>query len=733
MCGLVAWGRIGADGDAVAPGLVESMLGQVSYRGPDQMEVLREGSVGLGFSRLSLVAPDAVSQPLTSADGRYTLVANGEVYNYRDLERTTPGGEACRTGSDCEVLLYLHAAHGPGFLRHVHGMISTIIWDRAEHKLVLSRDSSGVKPLFFHLSADRVAVGSEIKALFADPATPRSVDWATSLSATSLHGAPLLARDRAHTWFSGVRMVEAGSTVEIDLATGETTVHRDWHPRAVATDEDASAAEVVERYRATLTRSVRENREADAEVGLLLSGGIDSVSIAALTEPGMATFTVLSGSTAANGDAEFARRAAQHLGHCNHQVLVPDAHTPTLEEWLRFLCLMETPLAGMESYLKHLAYVGATTAHPALRGMMIGTGADEFTGGYAAELAQGGGWDDFTAALDSLVRVTARSTGLGALHWTDRDDVLDLVRHDAVTPAAMADSYAAFVDRKFLDVEQYNTWVEDRAASGSSIEGRVPFLDRELVEIALAIPPHLRRELLWDKAVVRAATLGLVPEGLRTRAKQPFFHGEHENHAFDIALRMLRADDHAMVRLACAGSPSAPFSVDGAIRLLDRIAARPSRSAVEYVLRLVNLALLDQLASEHRLGLFTPGLGLPADVELTSHDEMSPRQRRSLLSAHELDPESVRYAIDPECEAVAPVGDDALVYIARNGELEIVVEEDVMEWRRVLVALAGLDGPVMRKELVDASGLSDEVVDRMLAEGMAAGFVVASSGPGAAA
>ena len=721
MCGLVAWGRIGTRG-AVAPKLIDAMLAQVSHRGPDQSEVLRDGHVALGFSRLSLVAPDAASQPLTSADGRYSLVANGEVYNYRDLERRTPGGDACRTGSDCEALLYLYAAHGPDFLRHIHGMISAIIWDRVENTLVLSRDSSGVKPLFFHVSPDRVAVGSEIKALLADDATPRTVDWSRSLAATSLHGAPLLSLDRAHTWFTDVRMVEAGASVEIDLDSGAVTTRQHWHPRRVAADTAASAGELVERYRSTLARSVGENREADAEVGLLLSGGIDSVSIAALTEPGMATFTVLSGSTAANGDAEFAQQAALHLGHCNHQILVPDAHTPTLDEWLRFLCLMETPLAGMEAYLKHLAYLGAKTVHPDLRGMMIGTGADEFTGGYAAELAQGGGWDAFTRALDSLVRETARSAGLGALHWTDRDDIFDLVAFGAVIPEAMADSYAAFVDRKFLDVEQYNTWVEDRAASGSSVEGRVPFLDRELVEIALSVPHRLRRDMLWDKAMLRAATVGVVPEGLRTRAKQPFFHGEHENHAFDIALRMLAVDDHEMIRVAFAGSPAAPFSVDSAIQLVERVAKRPSRSAVEYLLRLVNLALLDQLAREHRLGLFAAGQGLPADVELTTYDDMSARQRRSLLNDQDLDPEAVHYVVDPECEAVTPVAEGALVYVARNGEFEIVIEEDVEAWTRILTAL---DHPVTRKALVDLTGIDAELMGRLLGDAVAAGFVLA--------
>jgi asparagine synthase (glutamine-hydrolysing) len=602
-------------------------------------------------------------------------------------------------------------------------MIAAIIWDRAAGKLILSRDSSGIKPLFYHVSAERVAVGSEIKALFADEATPRAIDWETSLAATSLHGTPLLTPDRAHAWFTGVHMVRAGTTVEIDLTTGDVTTHQDWHPRTVVPDSTTSAAEFVERYKTALTRSVRENREADAEVGLLLSGGIDSVSIAALTEPGMATFTVLCGSTAANGDAGFAHEAAVRLGHHNHQVLVPDAHTPSLEAWLRFLCLMETPLASMEAYLKYLAYIGAKTVNPSLRGMMIGSGADEFAGGYAGELAQGDGWDGFVQATASLVRATARSAGLGAFHWTDRADILDLVSPDAMTAPGMSDPYAVFVDRKFLDVEQYNTWIEDRAASGSSVEGRAPFLDRELVELAVSVPAHLRRELLWDKNMLRAATRGIVPERLRTREKQPFFHGAHANHAFDIAIRMLKANNYEMVRTACADAKTVPFTVDSAVRFIERVERRPSHSAIDYLLRLVNLALLDQLASGCALGRFDAGVALPADVEIVTYDKLSERHRRSLLSPLELDLDAVRYSLNEECEAVAPIGDTAIIYIARNGEFDIVIDENVAAWR---VLLPVLDAPQARHTLAARTGLADEVIHRLLGEGVSAGFLTAA-------
>ncbi|MBV1849994.1 asparagine synthase (glutamine-hydrolyzing) [Catellatospora tritici] len=728
MCGLVAWARIGAAAQAgVAPGVIEAMLRMVSHRGPDQEEILIDRHVALGFSRLSLVAPGAVSQPFTSADGRYSLVANGEVYNHRQLEQVTPGGSACRTGSDCEILLYLQAAHGPDFLRHIHGMISTIIWDRAANKLILSRDPFGVKPLFYHVSGDRVAVGSEIKALFADEATPRSVDWETSLAAASMHGTPLLSRDRAHTWFSDVRMVEAGTTVEINLSDGRVTIHRYWQPDLIPADHDSTAESFIERYRDTLTRSVRENREADAEVGLLLSGGIDSVTVAALTSPGMATFTVLAGSTAANGDAEFAFEAARLMGHLNHQILVPDEHTPSLEDWLRFLCLMETPLAGMEAYLKYLAYVGAKTVNPDLRGMMLGTGADEFNGGYSSELSRGEGWDGFSDALESLVRSTARTSGLGLSHWTDRDDLLDLVDPALAKPGSMRDAYAAFVDRKYLDVEQYNTWVEDRAAAGSSVEARVPFLDRDLVELSLSVPEHLRQELLWDKAMLRSGMRGVVPERLRVRDKQPFFHGTHANHTFDIVVRMLKANDFEMVRTAASGNAAVPFSVDSAIRFIEQVERRPSRSAIEFLLRLVNLSLLDQLAGGHALGLFKPGQGLPHGVEVTVYDRLSSSQSQSLLSNLDRQPDAVRYSLDDDCTAVTPLGDPSTILVARNGEFEVVIEEDVAAWTLLLTELGE---PRSISALSTHTGLPDEQLEELLRDGTAAGFIRRSLEPG---
>ena len=180
------------------------------------------------------------------------------------------------------------------------------------------------------------------------------------------------------------------------------------------------------------------------------------------------------------------------------------------------------------------------------------------------------------------------------------------------------------------------------------------------------------------------------------------------------------ANDYEMVRTACAGGSPVPFTVDSAVRFIARVERRPSHAPVEYLLRLVNLALLDRLAGGNSLGRFDAGAPLPSDVEIVSYDQMSAGQRHSLLSERELDPDAVHYSLDEECEAVTPIGDAGLLYIARNGEFDIVIDEDVNAWARLLPALGTAQ---TRKSLADLSGLDEDVVHRLLGDGLGAGFV----------
>ncbi|MBK3569765.1 asparagine synthase (glutamine-hydrolyzing) [Streptomyces sp. MBT62] len=405
MCGLAGLARI--DGSQLTPdadALLARMADVISHRGPDDRDILRQGPVGLAFTRLSLVGPDNGNQPLTSADGSLVLIANGEVYNHRELTARLPAGSV-RTASDCEVLLPLYQRHGKDFLDSVRGMYAVVLWDRRADQLVLARDRFGVKPLYYHRTAERIVFGSEIKTLFADADTPRSLDWATALAHPAMTAAPHLAAPQPVSWFQDIHLVPAGCVVRIDLSNGTTTTHRYWDFPGETPELSASDDELVEEYGRLLAESVAECATADTELGLFLSGGVDSASVAALaarhTEQ-LHTFTVLSGATYSNGDAEHAAQVARFLGLPNHQVLFDADRIPDPAEWRRLVWLTETPECGPEQFYKHELHRYAKLARPDLRGMLLGSASDEFNGGYSPDLAGGGTWQDFQAHLGDM-------------------------------------------------------------------------------------------------------------------------------------------------------------------------------------------------------------------------------------------------------------------------------------------------------------------------------------------
>ncbi|MGE5828222.1 MAG: asparagine synthase (glutamine-hydrolyzing) [Micromonosporaceae bacterium] len=618
MCGIAGVARIdGADLDPAADSLLDRMATLLAHRGPDDRELLRSGPVGLAFNRLSLVDPTNGGQPLVSDDGDLVLIANGEVYNHRELAAGLPGVRL-RTGSDCEVLLYLYRERGLAFLDQVCGMFALVLWDKRRGELVFARDRFGIKPLYYHRDARRIVFGSEIKALFADEATPRQLDWDKALTTPLLPAAPYLTDDPLTTWFVGVEAVPAGRIQRIDLTTGATCDHQYWEfPGAVEADP-RTAEEYVSRYRALLTDSVRACATADAELGLFLSGGIDSAAVAALAAPvtgELHTFTVLSASTYRTGDPEHSHRVAAKLGLPNHQLLFDAARTPSAAEWKRLLWLMETPMCGPEAYYKHELHRFAKSVRPGIRGMLLGAASDEFNGGYTTSAGEAD-WPEFERNMRAMARTSAlRARPDAAAWWQYGDQALltdEALRY--LTDVATADPYPAYLRWQHRKLQQYNVWHEDRAAAGSGIEARVPFLDHRLVELAASVPPALRPTLLWDKAILREGLRGVLPHEVVERPKMPFFYGTDVRHTFQMVLRLLAQHGGALVEEALA-APGADTYLDGpALRsTLARLADDPRSAQVEVALRVVNLGLLASMAADLPAPtVHVPGGPLPA-------------------------------------------------------------------------------------------------------------------------
>jgi asparagine synthase (glutamine-hydrolysing) len=703
MCGIGGTARIdGQDLGPEADALLTRLADTLHHRGPDERDCLRQGPVGLAFTRLSLVNPEDGSQPLISDDENLVLIVNGEIYNHRELAQRLPSGVRLKTGSDCEVLLYLYRQHGLGFLDDVRGMFGLILWDRLNHQLIVARDRFGIKPLYYHRDDRRITFSSEIKGLFVDPATPRAFDWARSLDVPLLSASPNLGGAEITTWFEGVQSVPAATIQRIDLRDGRTHNHRYWEMPAEA-EEGTSAEEFIQRYGDLLEQSVRECATADTELGLFLSGGIDSSAVLALAASqlgGLHTFTALSGGTQVNGDAEHASWLAETMGIQNHQVFFGPDHVPTPEAWRRLVWLTETPLAGPEVYYKHELHRFARATRPELRGMLLGAASDEFNGGYSRDLIGGDDWTSFMESLRYMDRATRMDRHSGLRRWWSEGN--DFFSDDAIahfSGMATPDLYRAYVNSEYAKIQQYNVWHEDRTAAGSGTEARVPFLDHRLVELTAVIPERLRPRLLWDKQILREAVAGRLPDRIVDRPKGPFFYGSGTWHAYRMLVRLMRANDSELIERA--------VSAPGADRYLDADAIRnrlaefgtgeTDASGVEMLMRVVNMGLLAEMAAAPpRLADLSPGAVRISEASVDA--DATEGALTSRRSAHDVPAlaEGVQLLTDARGEW----------FLLHEGQIEYVFEDG----NPTLAVLTQIDGETPFGEVIDKSGVDEEKV-----------------------
>lgn len=716
MCGLAGVARVdgrplSGEFDTVLAGMARAL----AHRGPDDDRLVRDGAVGLAFTRLSLVDPERGGQPLVSEDGSVVLIANGEIYNHRELA----AGARMRTGSDCEVLLGLYQRHGLRFLDRVRGMFAVVLWDRTRGRLLFARDHFGVKPLYFHRGGAHITFASEITALFENPDCPRRLDWRRALEHQAFSAAPVITDATPTTWFDGIEEVPAATILDIDLRDGTTRTHRYW-TRPEPQSDAPPDRELIAEFGRLLADSVTGCATADAEVGLFLSGGIDSAAVAALAGGGaLHTFTVLSGSTVYNGDAESASRVAAGLGLPNHQILFGPDRIPTVDEWKHLLWLTEMPQCGPEQFYKYEMHRYVKAFHPEIKGMLLGGGADEYTGGYLKMFAGDGGWNAADATLRELVRngLLQRKPGLSI--WWDTE--LPLLTDAALAgdDSCLDDPYAVFLDWKFRDIQQYNCWHEDRTAAGNGIEARVPFLDVRLVELVASIPVARRPALLWDKRIVREALRGILPDDVVERPKVAFYHGDGVRQTQATYLRMLCQDGHALVAEALE-SPTAKDLVDAdnLVAQLRALAEDPAAGQVEQVLRIVNLGLLDGMASRPPARhADTRRAPVPVAVDgsrwSTGREALADRAVRR----PGIDPAAVPRWRPDVMLLTAPSTPD-LTYVAVDGTLTYVLPgAEARPWlsfleavdgsRSVAEILATIDTPLdaLREELTDALDL----------------------------
>ncbi|HWQ99431.1 MAG TPA: asparagine synthase (glutamine-hydrolyzing), partial [Candidatus Methylomirabilis sp.] len=514
MCGIngFTWN----DADAL-----RRMHAATKHRGPDDEGFFEAPGISFAHNRLSIIdlSPGG-HQPMTTPDpagnasgagGRFTVVFNGEIYNYRELRRELEAlGESFTSQSDTEVLVRAFARWGIDGLKKLNGIFAFAVWDRDERSLTLVRDQVGVKPLYYYFDGKRLAFSSEIKALL-EHGIPRVIDR-EALNAYFR----LLYVPGPRTMFREVKKLEPGHALV--FKDGQVTIRQWW--KLEEGNPIASYNDAVHGVRDRVRAAVERQLVSDRPLGVFLSGGIDSTSVLAMMrelDPKgvIKTFSVgyerTDEAEKYNMDARLARQTSAHFGTEHHEFTMTADHV--LHSLETIIAQMDEPVSN---HVQSSTYLLAQFAKPTITVALGGDGGDELFGGYprywysrmidvvrqvplarqSLGLVMGGEFARKAAAMPGLERHLSfvmqkeelvRSflkTGDGAAVRSALSPVFEAAWHDATNQLMAADVQTWLPDESLVRT--------DKLTMAHGLEERVPLLDADLVEYAFRIPSRFK-------------------------------------------------------------------------------------------------------------------------------------------------------------------------------------------------------------------------------------------------
>ncbi|MGI8801063.1 MAG: asparagine synthase (glutamine-hydrolyzing) [Solirubrobacteraceae bacterium] len=548
MCGIAG---ILTPGAAVAAETLRAMVAAMVHRGPNGSGLWIDGDVGLGMRRLAIVDVAGGEQPLGNEDGRVRVVFNGEIYNHGELRGWLAArGHTLASRTDGEVIAHLYEELGARFVERLDGIFAIALWDGAARRLVLARDQLGVKPLYLHRSpGGGLRFASELKALLRDPAVPRRLDVQALDEHLTFRFTPA-----PRTLLDGVEKLEPATVLV--AGDGGVTRRRYWDA-APAERRDLSFDAAAEELRARFELAVARQMMSDRPIGAMLSGGIDSAAVVAMmarSSSRVRTFTV---GFEGGGDADetgLARATAARFGTDHEDLILPAGDfARDLEETV---VALEEPVATSSAIGFRAVSRLASSSVPVL---LSGQGADEMLAGYWRHVGERVAGAAAGLRLGApLGRLAARATsprlerGLRAVgHRDTLERFVDIYavftseqKEHLYRPQLrerLADSRpAACVERHRQPVRDRDPlgqmlhvdtrlWlpddlllVGDKMSMAESVEMRVPFLDRELVEYVESLPSAYKLRRGQRKAVFKRAMRGVLPAAVIHRRERGF-------------------------------------------------------------------------------------------------------------------------------------------------------------------------------------------------------------------
>lgn len=551
---------------------VERMAESLFHRGPDDSGIYVDGSVGMGFRRLSILdLSEAGHQPMVSADQQYVLVFNGEIFNYVELRSELRGlGYEFRSSGDSEVLLAAYREWGRECLSKLNGMWAFVIFDRRRRCLFGSRDRFGVKPLYVSREGGVVQFASEIKALRASGYMKAEINWKI---ATSFLVEGRLDSQR-ETFYEGIEQIPPGSGFEVGL----DGAWQQWSFWSLDNLPPSLVEHPAERFADLFEDSVRIRMRSDVPVGVCLSGGLDSTAIicAAARQQGeraLAPTEALQAFCYMAKEFDESKYIADTLAQTHAQLRQLETSPSELWSDLRkLLWFQDEPVHTMTAVVGY--QLMRLAASHGIRVVLNGQGADETIAGYSSYFQDywvslirqgrlGEAWRaivEYTQAHGGSARqrfagaaarcfswelqkvrvyrdwaLARRQAALRRNSWFSQE-LLSHVTNETGSPPVATLSHALKQSVISAPLPLYLR-IEDRNSMAHSVEARLPFLDYRLVSLICGLPDEWKVRGPWNKYVLREGMRGRIPESVRgrvdkmgfpTASRKWFAHDLHE-------------------------------------------------------------------------------------------------------------------------------------------------------------------------------------------------------------
>jgi len=503
MCGIA--GIFNIEGESVEPAVLRKMTDAIAHRGPDGEGQWIDGNVGLGHRRLAIIdLSPAGHQPMVSAEQRFVLSYNGEIYNFKELRSELEAlGHHFRSRTDSEVVLNAWAEWGEDCVTRFNGMFAFAIWDKREQSLYLVRDRYGIKPLYYACWGQTFLFGSEQKAILSHPVAQRVLDKKALLEYFTFQN---IFTDR--TLLQGVKLLPPASVARITRdSSGAPKISRYWDYRFREPDHPADPREYREELDRLMRQAVSRQLVTDVELGSYLSGGMDSGTLTALASrelPYIKTFTCGFDLSSASGielafDERIKAEAMSARFKTEHYEMVLKAGD--MERCLPKLAWhIEEPRVG-QSYPN---YYAAQLASKFVKVVLSGTGGDELFGGYPWRYYRATKCNDFEHYIDQYYgfwqRLIPNSTiaQVFAPIWEDVKDVRtrDIFRDVFLTHDNELDRPEDYINHSlYFEAKTFLHGlfvIEDKLSMAHGLETRVPFMDNDLVDFAMSCPVNLK-------------------------------------------------------------------------------------------------------------------------------------------------------------------------------------------------------------------------------------------------